>query len=129
MVSIVVETQGGKDVRTFFNEVKKRLLGGDLYSNPFSDAIVKRLSKGVYYLSFKPVYPQVWRWSIVWFVMANIFGFGLFWVITPALLLLSQVIMFINPTYYLYVILGLRKSGYKDRIKFLRPSEAMRRYF
>jgi len=127
MVLYVLETDGGRVVRDFFKEVEVRFAGGDLISNPFSNSVVKPINSKVWLVSFKPVYPPVYLFGVIWSVLSIVFGFGLWWLI-PAVILFAQGFFFLSPFYVLFTILGLRKKGYKGRVVWLDKKEVIKRY-
>lgn len=128
MVLYIIETEGGEVVREFFKEVERGLRVNDLKRNPFSQGRIKAIAKGVYACSWKIVYPAIYPYSLIWFVLSLSFNFPLFWVLFPTGLLLAQGLFFNSLFYYYINVLGLRKKGYKGSIKLIRHSEAIRRY-
>ena len=126
MVLFSLEVEESFTAKQFFNKTRASLIGGDLITNPFSNGFVKVIDRNLYVIGFKPVYPQVWWWGLIWVVMANFFGFGnWYWLVAGALF--AQALFFISPIYILMAILGLRKAGYKGKVRIISKAGTIRR--
>jgi len=108
-------------LESFIKEVNERLSSYDLVKSPFK-GVVERWAPGVYACYFKPLlFPAYWIgifpfslgvfFSSTWLfvVAAFFFASGFFW----------------SPFFYaLLFFFGLRKKGYKGRIRFVSLGKA-----
>lgn len=122
ILGIVVENS--KESYNFFSETRERLQDTNLVRNPFKGEIKKR--GDMFVVSICPIYinftPVVWGLAVVgalvfgihwWHIaLAGIGCLGIFWT---------------KYFFYIFLKMGLRKNGYKGKIKLLGKKEIIER--
>lgn len=111
-----------------FNEIIERGTEQNIVKNPFViNATLKSLKENFFFvLDIVPVYPPVHWFGYLLLFPFIYFGWFNFFLIFP--LVLIGLGFFWSETFYkLMLIAGLRKKGYKDKIKFLSKKDIIRR--
>lgn len=132
MVIFGIEIDRTKESIAFMEETHNRLQVPNLVTNPFYGR-VKRLSlqknkKDHYVLVMDPVYIKFY--TIGYFLLAGavVFaGFRLSVAYLPGLILSSTRFFWSRFFMYLGLVLGLKKAGYKGKVKLLRDSTTLRK--
>lgn len=127
MVVFAVETLKDPDVDHWLKLSVKRSKEPSLLKNPFRFRFKRYERKKTYWLVFDvlPLYPNftVWGWGLAGIIF---FVWGLnFWVFA-GLALGCGGFFWSTPFYYLMVRLGIRRNGYKGKIKILRLANLVR---
>ncbi len=137
MVIFGIELERTKEAIRFMDETKQRLTKNtNLVTNPFYGTI-KRLQlqttkydkyvKDHYVLVMDPVHIKFYK--IGFFLIAGAFffkGFQLSYAYLPGLILLASSFFWSRFFMYLGLFFGLKKAGYKGRVKLLRDSTTLR---
>lgn len=131
MVIFGIELDRNKKAIAFMEETHRRLQVPNTVTNPFYGDI-KRLSlegedKDHYVLVMDPVYPKLYK--IGYFLLAGAFIFtGFRWSIAylPGIILSATSFFWSRFFMYLGLVLGLKKAGYKGKVKLLRDSNTLR---
>lgn len=110
MVLFIVKTEVNKKSKQYFKEVGERLKGDSLGKNPFNRSLIK--SFGEYtVISFNPVYPPLYYMGFAGFLLAIVFGWGLWSYFVSAFFSLQGV--FFSKYFYYYV----SKYAYSKKVK------------
>ena len=135
MTLFIVEVEDCIRTRVFFKETIKRMSDkSDFVKNPF-DCSMKQLDKGVYAVSIVPLYPKVYWGSLFFFTPVFVFWGSPFtsaWsmiVFIFGLFVLGLGFLWSKYFYFLMILGGLRKSGYKKRVKLLSNKKALWRFY
>ena len=108
---------------SYFAGVKARTGTTDIVRNPFKTKY-KNIGKGVHAYLIEPLWPPVYWWSVIPFA-AGIF-FGKAWIIIIGSIMGSIGFFWSAPFYHLLLRIGLRRAGYKGRIKHISSGAALR---
>lgn len=104
-------------VKNFVKQTKKRLLNPNIISNPFTGEFY--YFKRIITVNLTPVYPNVS--FLAFFIAIPILFFKLsLWLLLLTFPFLFVGFLFSNLFMYMGLSKGLRKSGYKGKIKYLR---------
>jgi hypothetical protein len=121
MIDLFIKTEATKEAEDFFKATIERSLSESIATNPFYSEITYR--KGQYNLyakiNMRCLYPDFSLLGVVFLLAYYVFyGWG-YVMLIPFLISLTHVIH-TNTFYYLMIRLGLRKAGYKGKIKWLK---------
>ncbi len=131
MVIFGIELDRNKESIAFMEETKKRLADNNPITNPFYGTVKKlplsKEKKNNYVLVMDPVYIRFY--NIGYFLLAGAFiftGLKLSIRYLPGLILLSTSFFWSRFFMYLGLFFGLKKAGYKGKVKLLRDSTTLR---
>lgn len=120
MATFAVEIEGGKGL-SFMKDTQLRLQNPSLAQNPFQGKIVNMQSQGnkdYYLIHMKPIYPRIYLMGLLWMMIAFMFnGVGV-WLL-PGILLFGTGAIWSKFFFYSVMRIGLRKQGYKGKIRLL----------
>lgn len=120
MVYVGLQTEKKLEAVKFFQDLNEKLSDEDIVKNPFKGSLSSFYSSdnSFFLLDITPVYPPVWYFMFIPILLGLFFAwFWLFWVGLGLLLVTG---FFYSPLFFaLMLLLGLRKKGYKEKIKFL----------
>lgn len=118
---------GNKYSKEFFNETIDRLKEENIVKNPFRGKIfsITKPPLDYYILDLTPVYPKIHAIGIYLLVIAFIFGGFSLWLL-PGAIIYSFGFFSSSLFYYLMVILGLRKKGFKGKVKLVGKTRIIR---
>lgn len=124
MASFGIELYYTRQSREFIKKTNKRLEEGRLIINPFIGKI--KPYNRFCAISIRPVYASPFGVGAgLSFIILMIVGFT-YWLIPPLMIMLAGV--FWTPHFfYIFFKMGLRKEGYKGKVKMLMPGEVLRR--
>ncbi|MEA2056658.1 MAG: hypothetical protein U9O78_03040 [Patescibacteria group bacterium] len=131
MALFVVEVQSCKISEKFFRDTDNRMNEDfDIVKKPY-DCSIKRLDKHFYAVSIIPVYLKVYWLGLFFLIPSLIFfqtkvGFILFLVSIP---FFSLRFLWSKYFFFLNILFGLRKAGYKGSVKLLGSGRALRRFY
>lgn len=127
MVIFGVETEKeSKAVDRFYKEVDEKLQGDNLVKNPFI-GYVRRYGL-VAVVKMHPVYPRVYWFGLLSLVLSVFFrGFGWSWWHLPGFILLGISFFWSRYCFYTLLLLGLKKKGYRGKVKLLRDQYTINR--
>jgi hypothetical protein len=114
--------------KNFFRLVDKRLSESNIVRNPFKGYVRVFANKEELFIGLEldPVYPPVYYWGVVWvFLFFIIWGFT--WWLLPGVILFSLIFFYSRFFFYLFTIFGLRKAGYKGKVKLLSSQKTIER--
>lgn len=122
-----IRTEKNEKVDLFVKETNERLGSNNLVKNPFTGNI-KSISPRLHIINMKPIYLN---YPLVAFCF--LFTIGLVFM-NMILLTASVVFAFLSliwtaPFLFLFLKIGLKRSGYKNKIKYLRPAEILEEIF
>lgn len=125
MVTFAVEVEDNNIVYEFMRDTHKRLQRKDLVKNPFIGRVVflpRRLdyTKIIYLIEMESVYPKIYIFGFL--ILASfliIFGFNKPLLLIIAIIFISPGLLHTKIFNYLIMSKGLRKAGYKGKIKLL----------
>jgi hypothetical protein len=114
---------------SFIVNTDKKLQEDNVLTNPFRGGIKSFLqenNKVLAVLDIAPIYPNFsilgWLYTLIFFYF---FGFSL--LLIPGLIVILLSIFWSRYFFILFVYLGLKKLGYKNKIKLISNEEALRR--
>ncbi len=132
MVIFGIELSRNKEAIKFMEETKQRLEdNGNIVTNPFYGTIKRlplvRKDKDHYILIMDPVYIKFYKFGYFLLAGACIFiGFRLSPMYLPGIILSSTRFFWSRFFMYLGLFFGLKKKGYKGKVKLIRDSDSLR---
>lgn len=124
MASLGIEIKESKEVLDFVKETSKRLSKQNLIQNPFNGEMV--LFKDTIALHIKPIYFNLPFYLSLFFGLTYLIFERTFLFIMGAIFLLLSL-LYSKEFFYFVFSKGLRKKGYKGRIKLLSQEEIIKR--
>ena len=120
----LVET-GDPRPSLYFAGVRRRLAETGILKNPFRGG-VRRFSGGLFAIGIKTVYPPVYYFFFFPLLLGVVLGWN--WLIMISGFLYFVVGFFWSPLFFMLLSWrGLRKAGYRGKIKILFPGEVLYR--
>jgi len=117
MAVIGLKVEGNSETLRFWKDTEERFAANDLGRNPFETKI-KHLSMNETVLIIKPVYPRFWLFGLLPLAIGLFFGWKVsIWIGLSVVFL--GVAFWSAPFYALMLYFGLRKSGYKGKVRFM----------
>lgn len=116
----------------YMEDTKQRLGRESLVHNPFIGSIKrwnnKRLEGTYYGIDITPIYPKIYLWGIVLALVPLLFtGLKLTIWNYPGMVLFCGGVFWHRLFFYAVLRMGLRKAGYKGKIKLLSNSDILKR--
>ena len=110
----------------FFSKVNKRLGVEDMVKNPFEGRILQ-VERGFYVVDMKPIYPNMsWVFALPGFLGLLILGHLVWWVLLSFSIWGLFGFFWSRFFFFLMLWVGLRKVGYRGRVRLLRGDETLR---
>jgi len=125
MVIFAFETEESVELLRFIYETNVRLEEKNLVKNPFEGKI-HTLIPNTYIVRMEPVYPKFYLFGLLAFMVTVFFARSWVWYI-PSLAILSTYFLWSRYFYYIFIILGSRKAGHKNRLKLITGQETLSR--
>jgi len=124
MVFFGVKLEGTPEVMGFISDTKQRLLTPNIAKNPYKEAEILYLPNTLVYYA-KPVYLLFPLYAsislaVLTFLFAG-FNYSIGYII--ALIFLSLTFFWSKTFTYLMLKIGLRKAGYKGKLKLLNTED------
>lgn len=131
MVIFGIELSRTKEAIKFMKETNDRLQSTNPVTNPFYGSIkripLKKKDKDHYVLVMDPVYPKLYYMGYFLLPGAFIFaGLRLSVAYLPGLFLTLTRFCWSRFFMYLFLALGLKKAGYKGKVKLIKDSTSLR---
>jgi len=128
MASFGSEIEDCKTIDVFVNETNERLKEQNLVNNPFIDSKAIHLTNTIA-IHLKPVYPNYPLIAFFFIFFPILYFKGISWSswYIPSIVFLGLSCLWSNRFLYFIMKLGLRKKGYKGKIKLLNNNETIRR--
>lgn len=123
MALIGIRTSVSVDAKSFWSKTFHRLNTDDLARNPF-DAKIKLISPTLTVLDIKPIYPPFFWFGLVPLIVGFSFGWPL--VILLGALIFCTGVFWSKYFFYLMIVLGLRKEGYKGKVILVKEVTLVR---
>jgi len=114
----------------FFRSVIYKTSDTSLLKNPFSVRSKLKIQKKelFFVMDLTPVYPPIFYFGFLLLIPFIVFQWINIFLVLPILLIMLG--FFWSSTFYLMLLLaGLRKDGYKGKVKILSKKEIIRRLF
>ena len=131
MAILGIETGKDPKVMEFMLESDKRLQSNNVVKNPYEGKIKKINSendKESYAIVMTPIYPRFYLFGIILIILPMLFiGIRFSWWMLPGIILFSLGIFWSKIPVYLGILIGLRKQGYKGKVKIISNNEIIKR--
>lgn len=131
MATLGIETETNIGVNVFMQQSNERLQNDNIVKNPFNGRIKKIYSnkgKDSYVIIMNPIYPRIYLIGLFLMVVPLFFtGFYVSWWLLPGAIIFSLGIFWSKIFVLLGLFIGLRKHGYKGKVKYLSNNEIIRR--
>jgi len=127
MAVLFVELEKEKEALKFVNDFKLRTSEVNMVNNPFSsNTLVKDFKdKLVLAVDITPIYPQAYLFGLIPLVIGIVFNIG--WLtITGFSLFVGLGFFWTNIFFKFMFIIGLKKNGYKSKVRFMSIKEGLR---
>lgn len=131
MVVFAFETKETVELLKFVFETNVRLEEKGIVKNPFYGRItlVPLTAKNkiyTYVVNLEPVYPKIYVIGSVLTLMTFLLA-GARWTpwLWPGIILMSTIFLWSKYFYFIFIILGLKKSGHTNKLKLITDKETI----
>lgn len=126
-----IQTEKNRAAKKFMRDSHERLQRPSIITNPFEGHIVKVSDSSsadvdYYVVDIEPVYPKFYYMGLLGIFLALVFGNINAWLIPGSIIFLMGI--FWNKFwFYIMLRLGLRKAGYKSRVRIVNNELLIRK--
>jgi len=125
MVIFSFKTHESVQLLRFIYDTNVRLQDKSLLTNPFNGKI-HTIVPNTYIVNIEPVYPKFYQFGFVLLIPTLFFSRAWYWYI-PSIAIICTYFLWSKYFYYIFLILGSRKAGHKNKFKLLTGRETVLR--
>lgn len=121
-----IEAEKSKEVFSFISDTNKRLKNNNYIENPFNGRVITLPDKFLqttqrFIFDLEPIWPKFYKVGFYVLIIPMFFeATRTIWWALPGVLIFSTGFFWSSRFHYLILKLGLKKAGYKGKVKLLK---------